>query len=201
MRHRLRLLVEGLDAPPRHRFHPSLAEACSALACAPVPPSVLVVAPCALPPAAGATVFEGLRRHAPVTVLLAVRGERSALLEALRIGADGFVCPDEPLERGLRTLRAALDGGLYLSPAEAARLRRELVPPPVYPPELSRLSPREQEVLALLARGVPQPGMAQRLGISAATVSTHVQRLYDKLSVHSAPAAVYEGVRRGLLPV
>lgn len=61
------------------------------------------------------------------------------------------------------------------------------------------LSPREREVLALIAAGASIPAMARELFLAPSTVKTHVARLYDKLGVSDRAAAVAEAMRRKLL--
>lgn len=62
------------------------------------------------------------------------------------------------------------------------------------------LSPRELEILALLAEGQVKRQIARHLDVSAATVSTYIRRIYDKLDVHNAPAAVAKAYRTGIFP-
>ena len=62
------------------------------------------------------------------------------------------------------------------------------------------LSPREQEVLSLIARGFSYSEMARLQGLSVHTVQSHIKNLYGKLSVHSKTEAVFEATRMGLLP-
>lgn len=208
LRRKLQRLLESLDAAPRQLAFPTLDALGVALGAATALPAVLVVGECAVRPGRSRRPPLGpLRQGMPGgQVLLAVRGDGSALLRALRAGADGYVRLDEPLEAALRTFRAALDGALLLSPGEAERLRHEAgllrsVLPARGDVATARLAPREREVLRLLAAGHTQPDMARRLGVALPTVNTHVQRIYDKLGVRSAAAAVYEGVRRGLIPL
>jgi two-component system nitrate/nitrite response regulator NarL len=72
------------------------------------------------------------------------------------------------------------------------RERRELAP-------AVRLSDREQEILRGIARGLTAPAIGRELSLSAATVKSYLQRLYDKLGVSDRAAAVAEGMRRGLV--
>ena len=62
------------------------------------------------------------------------------------------------------------------------------------------LSPREQEVLALIARGFSYSEIARLQDVSVHTVQSHIKNLYAKLSVHSKSEAVFEATRMGLLP-
>lgn len=64
---------------------------------------------------------------------------------------------------------------------------------------MSRLTSRERDVLRLIARGYTYAGAAERLGLSAHTVASHVKKIYRKLGVHSAGAAVMRAVKLGVI--
>jgi DNA-binding NarL/FixJ family response regulator len=97
-----------------------------------------------------------------------------------------------------RAIKAAAAGQVQLSPQVAARLLKEVRAPEVAP---ALLSPRETEVLLLLAGGRTNKDMARQLGIGEKTVKTHVSRILAKLGVQSrTQAALYAG-RIGLIPV
>ncbi len=64
---------------------------------------------------------------------------------------------------------------------------------------MSRLTSRERDVLRLIARGCTYAGAAERLGLSAHTVASHVKKIYRKLGVHSAGAAVMRAVKLGVI--
>lgn len=86
-----------------------------------------------------------------------------------------------PVEQALVAVKSGADGG-----PDAGALR-------------GMLSPREQEVLALIARGFSYAEIARLQGLSVHTVQTHIKNLYGKLSVHSKSEAVFEATRMGLL--
>ena len=64
---------------------------------------------------------------------------------------------------------------------------------------MSRLTSRERDVLRLIARGYTYAGTAQRLGLSAHTVASHIKKIYRKLGVHSAGAAVMRALKLGFI--
>nr|WP_169806282.1 response regulator transcription factor [Herbidospora sakaeratensis] len=117
----------------------------------------------------------------------------SHVLPAIEAGATGYLLKDSPREELLRGARAAARGESVLSPSVAARLLTRVRTPP--PP----LSPRELEVLELIAAGNSNRETAARLFITEATVKSHLLNIYAKLGVNDRAAAVAEAFNRGLL--
>ncbi len=117
--------------------------------------------------------------------------------ECLSLGAAGYVAKDadraEICEaiRDVARGRSALSTAAQTSMASELRDRRDRAHP--------LLSPREHEILGLLATGASTPAIAERLFLSPATVKTHLHHLYEKLEVSDRAAAVAEGLRRGLI--
>ncbi|MGW0520326.1 response regulator [Crossiella sp. NPDC003009] len=118
------------------------------------------------------------------------------VLPAIEAGATGYLLKDTPRADLFRAVEAAARGESVLSPAVAALVLGRLRAPK---PEEEPLSPREVEVLELVAAGVNNREAARRLFLSEATVKTHLQHIYAKLGVRDRAAAVAEGFRRGLL--
>ena len=128
-----------------------------------------------------------------VVVLTTFDGD-SDVLPAIEAGATGYLLKDAPREDLLRAIRAAAVGDAVLAPSVASRLVGR-----VRTPEANLLSPRELEVLALVADGATNRVAGERLHLSEATVKTHLLSIYAKLGVGDRAAAVAEGFRRGLL--
>jgi DNA-binding NarL/FixJ family response regulator len=116
------------------------------------------------------------------------------VLPAIGAGATGYLLKDSSRDELLRAIRTAAAGEAVLSPSVASRLVDR-----VRAPEESLLSPRELEVLALVADGATNRAAGDRLHLSEATVKTHLLNIYAKLDVGDRAAAVAEGFRRGLL--
>lgn len=138
-------------------------------------------------------------------VLLAREGDDDALRQALQAGARGYLPWDATAEEILAALRAAAAGLVVVSPALAqplidaerpARSAGDAVAPAELP---EPLTPRELEVLRLLAEGLPSKTIAARLGLSEHTVKFHVGSLLAKLGAASRTEAVTLAIRRGLL--
>jgi two-component system nitrate/nitrite response regulator NarL len=117
--------------------------------------------------------------------------------ECLSLGAAGYVAKDADRTeicdaiREVARGRAALSAGVQTSMAAELRARRNGAH--------ALLSPREHEILGLLATGASTPAIAEQLFLSPATVKTHLHHLYEKLAVSDRAAAVAEGLRRGLI--
>ncbi len=121
------------------------------------------------------------------------------LFPALRAGAQGYLLKDQPRERLIAALQGILRGEPALSPAIAQRLLRVFnTPDPGLDGQVS-LTPREREVLTLIARGARLPDVVERLGVSRHTASDHIKNIYRKLEVSSRAEATLKAVRLGLV--
>jgi DNA-binding NarL/FixJ family response regulator len=122
--------------------------------------------------------------------------------EALRSGASGFLLKDAPAEQLVTAIRVVADGEALLSPTVTRRLVEQFArrPPPSARPEaLAELTPRELEILRLLARGLSNAEIAGELIIGDATVKTHVARVLQKLGLRDRVQAVVLAYETGLV--
>jgi DNA-binding NarL/FixJ family response regulator len=124
------------------------------------------------------------------------------VFEALRSGASGFLVKDtEPVEL-LRAVRAVAGGEALLSPSVTRRLIAEFATrakEPMRSPELDHLTDREREVMALVAEGLSNEEIAQRLYVSPATAKTHVSRILLKLGARDRAQLVVMAYESGLV--
>ncbi|MET9780446.1 response regulator [Nocardiopsis alba] len=135
-----------------------------------------------------------LRLPRPPRVLVLTTYETDGdIMRALDAGASGYLLKDSPPDRLFEAVRAAARGETVLSPHVAARLVRRVRDP------LPGVTPRETEILRLLARGAGNREIAEGLFITEATVKTHLQRIYAKLGVETRTAAVRVAVDRSLI--
>ena len=134
-----------------------------------------------------------LKHPARVLVLTTYDTDRD-VLPAVEAGATGYLLKDAPRDELIRAVRAAHAGQSVLSPAVAGTLMER-----VGDHNLGALSPRELEVLRLVAGGATNRAVARQLFVSEATVKTHLLHLYDKLGVRDRAAAVAVAYERGLL--
>jgi DNA-binding NarL/FixJ family response regulator len=132
-------------------------------------------------------------------LILTVYGDDEHVFEAICAGACGYLLKETRPARLLEYIREAHDGGAPMSPEIARKVLRmfqKVVPPKA---EEVRLSPRELEILRLLADGHGYKTAAAQLGISLDTIRFHVRNIYVRLHVHSKSEAVTKAFRQGLL--
>jgi DNA-binding NarL/FixJ family response regulator len=122
--------------------------------------------------------------------------------EALRAGASGFLLKDARAEELCNAVRTVAAGEALLSPAITRRLIESYTrrpPPTERPSALAELTPREVEVLKLIARGLSNAAIAGELIVGDATVKTHVARIFSKLDLHDRAQAVVLAYESGLV--
>jgi DNA-binding NarL/FixJ family response regulator len=124
--------------------------------------------------------------------------------DALRAGASGFMLKDAPPEEIAAAVRIVAAGEALLAPAVTRSVieefaRREPPPPPTQPVALADLTPREREVLELLARGYSNAEICKQLVVSEATTKTHVARILQKLDLRDRIQAVIYAYESGIV--
>jgi NarL family two-component system response regulator LiaR len=129
-------------------------------------------------------------------IVLTSFGDDDRLLPAIRAGAAGYLLKNVQPQELARAVRAAHAGEALLDPHVAARLVEALAEP--REAEAERLTPREREVLDLIARGLSNKRIARELGIAEKTVKAHVSHVLAKLGVSDRTQAAVYAVRAGL---
>ncbi|MDM4762454.1 response regulator transcription factor [Galbitalea sp. SE-J8] len=131
-------------------------------------------------------------------VVLTTYETDDAILSAIEAGASGYLLKAAPEAEVLAGIRAVARGEVALAPSLAAALVRRVAAPPPAAPAVS-LSPRELEILRLVAGGASNPSIARQLFIGEATVKTHLLHAFEKLGVNDRTHAVTRAMELGLL--
>jgi NarL family two-component system response regulator LiaR len=132
--------------------------------------------------------------HRPAVVVLTSATDDEHLVRAMRAGATSYLLKTAPAEHVIAAIRAAAGGTASLSPELLTRLTQALRRPP--PPDpLRTLSPREREVLGLIARGQSNRQIARDLRIGEQTVKTHVSSILTKLGLQDRVQAAIFALR------
>ena len=140
--------------------------------------------------------------RAPRVLILTTFDLDEYVYEALRAGASGFLLKDPGADELLHAVRVVAAGEALLSPSITRRLIADYArrpPASEQPAALVELTPRELEVLRLLARGLSNGEIASELVLGEATVKTHVARIFQKLNLHDRAQAVVLAYETGLV--
>ena len=141
----------------------------------------------------------------PMKVLiLTTFGLDEYVVESLRAGASGFLLKDAPAEDLVEAIRIVAAGDALLAPSVTRRLLDRIASklPPAHEnviPALSELTEREMEVLKLVARGLSNAEIAEKLVVSETTVKTHVSRILGKLDLRDRVQVVILAYESGLI--
>jgi DNA-binding NarL/FixJ family response regulator len=150
-----------------------------------------------MPVVDGVTATARLAQELPsVRVLVLTTYETDHdILRAVEAGATGYLLKDARRTDLASAVQAAARGETVLAPPVAARLVTHM-----RAPVREQLTPREAEVLGLVAHGLSNAAIARRLYIGEATVKTHLLKVFAKLGVDDRTAAVTVAMQRGILP-
>lgn len=163
----------------------------------------IVVTDLSMPGLGGLEALPRVRRAAPEAkiLILTVHEDEAYFFQALEAGAAGYVLKGAPAEEFLAALRLVARGGVPIPHTLAQHLLADYTdrtkdnPPPNH----ALLSPREREVLGLVADGRANKEIAERLSISVRTVERYRASIMNKLGLHNRAELVAYAVRRGLL--
>jgi DNA-binding NarL/FixJ family response regulator len=168
-----------------------------------------------LPRMSGIEVTREVKRRWPAIEILifTIFDEEEKVIEAVKAGASGYLLKGATAERVVEAIREVKAGGSVIQPnlarrllhhfrvpeSEAAAQEKYLPPGNREEPPTRPLTPREIEILRLIAKGLSNNEAAQVLTLSRATVRTHLEHIYEKLEVTNRVEAVTEGLRKGLI--
>lgn len=166
-------------------------------------PDVLVM-DIAMPRLDGIQAIEQVLDIKPDTkiVVLSMYSDKALVRQALKNGARGYLLKASVVEELLLAVRAASKGDIYLSPTVSRSMVDDLVAAPdedVIADPFEQLTPREREVLQLIAEGHTNSAIAQQLGVSAKTVEKHRSGLMAKLEVHNLSGLIRAAIKHGLV--
>jgi two-component system, NarL family, response regulator NreC len=164
----------------------------------------VVVMDITLPDFSGIEVTRRIKERQPLVavVALTIHEDEQYFFEMLQAGASGYVPKRAAPEDLIAAIRAAHAGEIYLYPSLAKALVSDYLGRMRTNPEeaaLEELTPREEEVLELLAEGLSNDEIADRLVISRHTVARHRENLMGKLNLHSRSELVKYAIRKGLI--
>ena len=154
-----------------------------------------------LPGMSGVAGVRILKERFPSLLMLmnTVYDDDERIFQALCAGASGYLLKKTPPAKLLESLQEAIAGGAPMSPEVARRvlaLFRDIRPPKQ---EDYQLTPHELRLLKLLVEGHSYKTAATQLGVSVKTISFHLQKIYEKLQVHSKSEAVAKALRQRLV--
>lgn len=141
-----------------------------------------------------------LQRHPGIGILILTMFEDDSVFAAVRAGARGYILKGAEGEETLRAIQATAHGEAIFSPAIAQRLARFLAHTPAAALPFPELTSREREVLLLLAQGLTNNAIAERLSLSPKTVRNLVSVIFSKLEVADRAQAIVKARRAGLVP-
>jgi DNA-binding NarL/FixJ family response regulator len=156
-----------------------------------------------MPGISGIEATQRLHAMAPLVrvLVLTVVADEHAVTEALLAGASGYLLKDAPVAQIVEGIKATARGESLISSRIAGHLVRRIRQPPAMriDSEPADLTPREMEILELIARGMDNPQIAKTLFLSQHTVKNHVSSILVKLQVQNRIQAAVRAVRRGLV--
>jgi DNA-binding NarL/FixJ family response regulator len=153
-----------------------------------------------MPRMTGLEAIRAIKEHLPATivVVLSVSDDPQDFFEAIRCGAQGYLIKNVEPGVWLEYLEAIVQGDARISRAIASRILREFTQRTATPADLPTLTRREEEILGLVARGLPNKEIADTLGIVEGTVKRHLQNILEKLHLRNRVELATFAVRQGL---
>ncbi|MBI2376510.1 MAG: response regulator transcription factor [Deltaproteobacteria bacterium] len=163
-----------------------------------------------LPGMSGMEVTKHIKaKHPSIEILVfTIFDEEEKVLGAIRSGAAGYMLKGAPVEKIVEAIKDVKAGGSVIQPNLARALMRLLPVQGEDPPKVSGggkagspLTDRELEILQIIAKGLSNNEAAKVLGLSKATIRTHLEHIYEKLDVTNRVEAVTEGIRQGIINI
>jgi DNA-binding NarL/FixJ family response regulator len=186
------ILTRWINGTEGFRCHTVHGTAESALAKLRAEAPHIVLVDINLPGQTGIECVRRLKVGMPDTqfVMLTVYEDTAHIFDALKAGASGYLLKRTPYAELIAALKQVREGGSPMTSYIARKVVQSFYQTPPASFQAEDLSPREREVLELLARGYYYKEITEVLGLSMSTVNTHVRHIYEKLHVHSRAQAV-----------
>jgi DNA-binding NarL/FixJ family response regulator len=166
------------------------------------PPEVILL-DVQLPGMDGIAAIGTFRQRAPEAkvIILTAFDDAEKIFRAACAGASGYILKSSGIDRIDESIRQVKDGGASMSPGVAMKVLEAFARtgPSQGDSDEHNLTPREIEILRLLADGLVKKEIASSLGIGLSTVSTHLERVYLKLHVNTNTGAVAKALRKGII--
>jgi DNA-binding NarL/FixJ family response regulator len=165
-------------------------------------PPDIVVLDVSMPGMNGIEATRRIRSLSATTrvIILSMHSDRRFVVESIKAGASGYLLKDDGFDELVRAIGLVMDGHLVLAPGLAEAMLQDYIAVSDAPvaSAFGRLSPREREVLQLVAEGHSTREIAAQLSVSVKTVETVRQHVMDKLDLHSIADLTKYAVREGL---
>jgi DNA-binding NarL/FixJ family response regulator len=162
----------------------------------------LVLMDLKMPGMNGVEATRHIRSHHPETkvLVLTTYDDDQWLFDAIRAGASGYLLKDTPRAKVIEAIRGTIAGQAYVDPAVAGKLLDQAASQQVSQPTqiTDKLTGREEDVLRLMAHGLTNTEIAERLHLSEGTVRNHVSAIFAKLGVSDRTQAAIIAIRHGL---
>jgi DNA-binding NarL/FixJ family response regulator len=162
----------------------------------------VIVADITMPQLNGLDALELLKKDNPrvKVVILTMHQEIAYARRALEAGATGYVLKHSAPAELLTAVRAALDGKIYITPAVAGEVIHAFQQGAAGDP-VGKLTPRQREILQLLAEGHSAKEIAGTLGISSRTVEFHKYQMMESLHLHSSAELIHFAIKQGIVEI
>jgi len=168
----------------------------------------LVTADLSLPDRSGIELTGEIREYIPKTpvMIISMHAKIDYIIQAIQAGATGYLLKESASDSLVRAIETVLKGEYFLDTALSNEVAKRLMDSPemdekVRDAAYGSLTPREQEVMRLLAEGVPRKLIAERLCISRKTVENHLNKIMKKLSLRNTYELVRYSTKIGLIDV
>lgn len=161
----------------------------------------LVLLDIGMPVMDGITASRTLKKTHPALKILVLTtyADPKNIQEMLKTGVDGYLLKDSGKARFVEAIHAIMQGGKYFDPRVTEVIMNSLQPPKKGSATLTPLSPREKEIVRLIATGKSTAEMAEQLHLSLLTIETHRKNIYTKLGMNKIASLVRYAMDEGIL--